>query len=160
MSAPQVNLTFPDGGKSSFSGGLFIVSIFFYPSLPHLRSFYPLTQLLPLPPPSSLRTTSSFHLNLERTLTLSIHPLVSSTFLPPSPSTPRGTRTVTHSPKLLSSSYLLIPGKNIASVAEADAKDVDIAVKAARTCLDNSWGEKVSSLIGGQGQEGTSRAIV
>lgn len=36
-------------------------------------------------------------------------------------------------------------GKPIAEVAEADAKDVDRAVSAARAALDNVWGEKVSS---------------
>lgn len=78
MSAPQVNLTFPNGGKSSFSGGLFINNEFV--------------------PAQSGKTLAVIN-----------------------PAT----------------------GKEIAQVAEADAKDIDIAVKAAREAYNNVWGEKV-----------------
>lgn len=78
MSGPTVNLSFPNGGKSSFPGGLFINN-----------KFVPAQD--------------------------------GKTFAVVNPST----------------------GKEIAQVAEASAKDVDIAVKAARKAYNESWGMSV-----------------
>lgn len=41
-------------------------------------------------------------------------------------------------------------GKEIAQVAEASAKDIDVAVKAARTAYQTVWGEKTPGKVRGQ----------
>ena len=83
--APSINLQFPNGGKSSFSGGLFINNQF-------------------------------------------VDALDKKTFAVVNPSN----------------------GKEIAQVAEASAKDVDVAVKAARKAYQESWGMNVPGFKRGQ----------
>lgn len=78
MAAPTVNLSFPNGGKSSFPGGLFINNKF-------------------------------------------VSAQSGKTFAVVNPSN----------------------GQEIAQVSEASAKDIDAAVKAARTAFETSWGTSV-----------------